>query len=239
MAYYESANASCFGGVEPRGNEDLETYVDSILPGTFRPSFGEDLDARRSLDLDLGAASLWPDDSRDELDACLDFSGKKASGFTSAMSYHGRDYSSVCDVLGEETNGLDLSDGPLLLDSDQRLQDSGHSLGAASSPSSRKGYRHRHTRKYLRDERLRKERNRELNNEASVLYREKQRTATSKKEKQLQHLQQENDQLCKKLELLTVQSDWCHDVYVKYNSYFPNPFEEASQELNYGARNNA
>lgn len=92
-SYYGSTGASCFGGVEPRGNEDLETYVDSILPGTFRPSFGEDLDARRSLDLDLGAASLWPDDSRDELDACLDFSGKKASGFTSAMSYHGRDYS--------------------------------------------------------------------------------------------------------------------------------------------------
>ncbi|ROT68246.1 hypothetical protein C7M84_013632 [Penaeus vannamei] len=169
-SYYGSTGASCFGGVEPRGNEDLETYVDSILPGPFRPSFGEDLDARRSLDLDLGAASLWPDDSRDELNACLDFSRHRGAGFSSGVPYKDQDYLSVCDVLGEADGDLNLSDGPLLLDSDQRLQDSGHSLGAASSPSSRKGYRHRHTRKYLQDERLRKERERELNNEASVLY---------------------------------------------------------------------
>ncbi|XP_069996643.1 uncharacterized protein [Penaeus vannamei] len=226
-SYYGSTGASCFGGVEPRGNEDLETYVDSVLPGPFRPSFGEDLDARRSLDLDLGAASLWPDDSRDELNACLDFSRHRGAGFSSGVPYKDQDYLSVCDVLGEADGDLNLSDGPLLLDSDQRLQDSGHSLGAASSPSSRKGYRHRHTRKYLQDERLRKERNRELNNEASVLYRERKRTATSKKEKQLQHLQQENDQLCKKLELLTVQSDWCHDAYEKYNDYFAGPLDDA------------
>ncbi|XP_037798140.1 uncharacterized protein LOC119593282 [Penaeus monodon] len=238
MAYYESTDASRFGGVAPRGNQDLERYVDSILPETFRPSFGEDLDARRSLDLDLGAASLWPDDSRDSLDACLDFSGNNVAGFSSDVSYNDQGHSSLCDVLGEEAaGGLNLFDGPLSLDSDQRLRDSRSSLGATSPCSGRKGYRHRHTRKYLRDERLQKERNRELNNEASVLYRERQRATTSKKEKQLQHLQQENDQLCKKMELLTMQSDWCHDVYVKYNSYFPNPFEEASQD--YGTRYNA
>ncbi|XP_037798141.1 uncharacterized protein LOC119593285 [Penaeus monodon] len=217
MAYYESTDASRFGGVAPRGNQDLERYVDSILPETFRPSFGEDLDARRSLDLDLGAASLWPDDSRDSLDACLDFSGNNVAGFSSDVSYNDQGFSSLCDVLGE--------------DSDQRLRDSRSSLGATSPCSGRKGYRHRHTRKYLRDERLQKERNRELNNEASVLYRERQRATTSKKEKQLEHLQQENDQLCQKMELLTVQSDWCHNTYEKYSEYFAGPLDDNLYEL--------
>ncbi|XP_047478681.1 uncharacterized protein LOC125031781 [Penaeus chinensis] len=231
MAYYESTDASCFDGVAPRGNQDLEEYVDSILSERFRPSFGEDLDVRRSLDLDLGAASLCPDDSHDDLDACLDFSGNNVTCFSSGVSHSEKDYSSLCDVLGEEAaGGLDLFDGPLSLDSDQRLRDSQNSLGATSPCSGRKGYRHRHTRKYLGDKRLRKERDRELNNEASVLYRERHRATTSKKEKQLQHLQHENDQLCKKLEFLTMQSDWYHSVYVKYNSYFPNPFEKAPQD---------
>ncbi|XP_037798143.1 uncharacterized protein LOC119593286 [Penaeus monodon] len=228
MANYGSRDASCFGGVALGGNQDLERYVDSILPGTFRPSFGEDLDARRSLDLDLGAASLWPDDSRDSLDACLDFRRNNVAGFSSDVSYNDQGYSSLCDVLGEEAAGdFDLSDGPLSLDSDQRLRDSRSSLSATSPCSGRKGYRHRHTRKYLRDKRLQKERNRELNNEASVLYRERQRATTSKKEKQLQHLQQENDQLCQKMELLTVQSDWCHNTYKKYNEYFAGPLDGA------------
>ncbi|XP_063598658.1 uncharacterized protein LOC134775129 [Penaeus indicus] len=230
MAKYGSRDASCFGGVARGGNQDLEGYVDSILPGTFRPSFGEILDTRRSLDLDLGAASLWPDDSHDDLDASLDFSGNNVASFSS--SYNGQGYSSLCDVLGEEAaGGLNLSDGPLLLDSDQRLRDSRNALGATSPCSGRKGYRHRHTRKYLGDERLQKERNREFNNEASALYRERQRATTSKKEKQLQHLQQKNDQLCKKLELLTVQSDWCHDTYEKYNEYFAGPLDDTLYEL--------
>ncbi|XP_047478727.1 uncharacterized protein LOC125031810 [Penaeus chinensis] len=228
MAYYESTDASCFGGVALGGNQDLEEYVDSILPGTFRPSFGDDLDVRRSLDLDLGAASLCPDYSHDDLDACLDFSGNNLADFSSNISYNDQDYSSLFEEAG---GGLNLFDGPLSLDSDQRLRDSRNSLGATSPCSGRKGYRHRHTRKYLRDERLRKERDRELNNEASVLYRERQRATTSKKEKQLQHLQQENDQLCKKLELLTVQSDWCHDTYEKYNEYFTGPLDDTLYEL--------
>ncbi|XP_047478846.1 uncharacterized protein LOC125031892 [Penaeus chinensis] len=232
MANYASRDASCFGGVTLGGNQDLQGYVDSILPGTFRPSFGEMLDTRQSLNLDLGATSLWPDDSHDDLDACLDFSGNKVASFSSGVAYNDQGYSSLCDVLGEEAaGGLDLFDGPLSLDSDQRLRDSRNSLGATSPCSGRKGYRHRHTRKYLRDERLRKERDRELNNEASVLYRERQRATTSKKEKQLQHLQQENDQLCKKLELLTVQSDWCHDTYEKYNEYFAGPIDDTLYEL--------
>lgn len=131
--------------------------------------------------------------------------------------------------------GLQLTDGPLLLDSGDPCN-SRRTAEFADAPSpppaaGRKGYRHRHARKYLNDEVLQKERNRELNNEASVLYRERKRTATSKKEKQLQHLQQENDQLCKKLELLTVQSDWCHDAYEKYNDYFAGPLDDALDEL--------
>ncbi|XP_042867375.1 uncharacterized protein LOC122250115 [Penaeus japonicus] len=241
MSYYQPTYGSCFGGGASRGNEDdLQGYVDSILPETFRPSFGEDLDARRSLDLDFGAASLWPDASHDHLNACLHFSEHSAtkSNFTTGVSQNSN-YSSLFDVLGEDSGGgYNLSDGPLLLDSDQRLRDSQNPSADSwtdssdtSSCSGRKGYKHRHTRKYLQDKNLQKEQSREYNNEASALYRERRRAASSKKAKQMQQLQQENENLCNRLELLTMQSDWCHDTYEKYNDYFAGPLDDALQNL--------
>lgn len=121
--------------------------------------------------------------------------------------------------------GLQLNDGPLLLDS-EGYSDNTYAASPHRAAEGRKGYRHRHTRKYLQDKQLQMERNRELNNEASVLYRKRKKETASEKEDQLQHLQQEHDNLCNKLQLLTVQSDWCHDVYVKYNDYFALPLDD-------------
>ncbi|XP_047478852.1 uncharacterized protein LOC125031898 [Penaeus chinensis] len=290
--------------LERSETSSLEEYVTSILPDSFRPNFGEDLDLHGPLDFGQEPPRLWPDESGGDFNlrsrdvanynpddwlwsaANDDLNlGPQAEAnhnlhgdsWSPANSYFNlksggdcggpspwaesaraeqtcsrkpeKNIHSVGENMSTATNcerynqrlfglwdeepcldqRLQLTDGPLLLDSgDSCSSTCTAELADAFSPppvGGKKGYRHRHARKYLNDNSLQKERNRELNNEASALYRKRKKEAASTTDDHLQHLQQENDNLCNKLQLLTVQSDWCHDVYVKYNDYFAPPLD--------------
>lgn len=49
--------------LERSDTSTLQEYVTSILPDSFRPNFGEDLDLQRPLDLGQEPPCLWPDET--------------------------------------------------------------------------------------------------------------------------------------------------------------------------------
>lgn len=89
-------------------------------------------------------------------------------------------------------------------------------LGASPSPSSasrasstRRGYRHRHTRQFLQDAEQRVKRTRVLNNEASILYRANVRARYDQVQQELDDHERRKQQLSQRFRQL----QWLRDEY--------------------------
>ncbi|XP_042227955.1 uncharacterized protein LOC121870234 [Homarus americanus] len=97
---------------------------------------------------------------------------------------------------------------------------SGHSPNALINPlsTSRKGYHHRNTRKYLKDPNEKKLRSQKLNNESSKLHRNKKKENIKKTEILEQQLQQDQKQLTLECQQLEDHLHWCREMYKEHIS---------------------
>ncbi|XP_047478667.1 uncharacterized protein LOC125031768 [Penaeus chinensis] len=83
---------------------------------------------------------------------------------------------------------------------------------ASETSSTRRGYRHRHTRQFLQDSDQRAQRTRVLNNEASILYRANMRARYEQVQQELYDLERRNQQLSQRFRELQRIRDKCKRI---------------------------